>query len=503
MQNDKKHIDKIGRAEIEKYLSMLLKSNALGGSERLERLLQYLVDEELAGNGERIKSYSIALDVYKKSEDFDPASSSIIRVEMHRLKKALDLFHATCADDISVELFFEHGSYRPHFRRKENDQHIANPIQNDTDKQNPLGYWAHIIFGNRIARTLAVFSLIALMGFGVYHFVIKTGAVNCDKPNIIIAYEDSPYFTKEKMLTTMRRIAQSYSLVAISDQSLCSNTPNYFLQMEVVKNNLEQSIEASIKTNRGDRGYFWLRRFPIKDLENKKELELVLNQIAYKVFYFEGVVPSDAVTISWQNTLAKQHYQCQIKGYYALHSYDVDQQIEAIKCMEKYADNIESASFLGIYARLLLLVENDYIDYEMDDPVAKYQKTINRALAINPSDFDTLITRLMEFRFERNFQFYRIKYALYILSNKSIDNPAVLNEIAKIQACSVNNVVAGEAFLNRSMSIMRNSHIHFYARICIALSRHNWPKMHDIISDEYRPDSSIAAIIHLATGVMN
>lgn len=221
------------------------------------------------------------------------------------------------------------------------------------------------------------------------------------------------------------------------------------------------------------------------------------------MFYFEGVVPSDAVTISWQNTLAKQHYQCQIKGYYALHSYDVDQQIEAIKCMEKYADNIESASFLGIYARLLLLVENDYIDYEMDDPVAKYQKTINRALAINPSDFDTLITRLMEFRFERNFQFYRIKYALYILSNKSIDNPAVLNEIAKIQACSVNNVVAGEAFLNRSMSIMRNSHIHFYARICIALSRHNWPKMHDIISDEYRPDSSIAAIIHLATGVIN
>ena len=59
---------------------------------RQRRVVEYLVREELAGRGHLIKSYSLALDVFGKDDDFDPVKSSLVRVEMHRLRQSLARF---------------------------------------------------------------------------------------------------------------------------------------------------------------------------------------------------------------------------------------------------------------------------------------------------------------------------------------------------------------------------------------------------------------------------
>jgi len=91
----------------------LEESGALGTGGRLPALLRYLVQEELAGRGDRLKAYSIATEVLGRGESFDPSQDSIVRVEIGRLRKALDLFFATQGRDEPVRIDIPRGASRP------------------------------------------------------------------------------------------------------------------------------------------------------------------------------------------------------------------------------------------------------------------------------------------------------------------------------------------------------------------------------------------------------
>ena len=48
---------------------------------RLKRLLEYIVTETIAGNGERLKGVVIACDVFDKTDPDEAQSTTIVRVE--------------------------------------------------------------------------------------------------------------------------------------------------------------------------------------------------------------------------------------------------------------------------------------------------------------------------------------------------------------------------------------------------------------------------------------
>ncbi|MFN3819297.1 hypothetical protein [Blastomonas sp.] len=60
----------------------------------LRRLLEYLVEQTLSGNGERLKAYQIAVEGLGRDDSFDPQSDSYPRVQVGRLRKMLDLHYA-------------------------------------------------------------------------------------------------------------------------------------------------------------------------------------------------------------------------------------------------------------------------------------------------------------------------------------------------------------------------------------------------------------------------
>src|SRR5262249_36936479 len=96
-------------------LARILKNGLATASDRQRRLIQYLATEELEGRGDRLKAVSIATEVLGRSADFDPQTDSIVRVEMGRLRNALDLYYATHGVNDPVRIKFERGSYRPKF----------------------------------------------------------------------------------------------------------------------------------------------------------------------------------------------------------------------------------------------------------------------------------------------------------------------------------------------------------------------------------------------------
>ncbi|MEM1344292.1 MAG: hypothetical protein AAGI34_06895 [Pseudomonadota bacterium] len=104
----------VDETALSRLLDRIEASGVLGRSERRRRLLRYLVEAEQAGRGDAIKGYSIGIDVLGRAPDFDPSADSIVRVEIARLRDALELYRATAAEPGAPTITIPKGSYRPH-----------------------------------------------------------------------------------------------------------------------------------------------------------------------------------------------------------------------------------------------------------------------------------------------------------------------------------------------------------------------------------------------------
>jgi len=132
-----------------------------GASDRQRNLLSYLVKEELEGRGDRLKAYSIATEVLGRPDDFDPQQDSIVRVEIGRLRQALERYYLTGGRDAPIVISIPKGQYRPVFTRTRPAPTAAAPPPPGTRRK----------AGGRI-MALAAFALIAagLLGAGAWKF---------------------------------------------------------------------------------------------------------------------------------------------------------------------------------------------------------------------------------------------------------------------------------------------------------------------------------------------
>lgn len=69
------------QSAIREQLDRVLKSGPFHQSHRRQRFLGYLVNETLAGRGERLKAYTIAVEVFERPQSFDPLVDPLVRVE--------------------------------------------------------------------------------------------------------------------------------------------------------------------------------------------------------------------------------------------------------------------------------------------------------------------------------------------------------------------------------------------------------------------------------------
>lgn len=79
---------------------------------RQRQIIEHMVSEDLAGRAHLIKAYSLAIDVFAKGDDFDPSKSSLVRVEMHRLRESLSRFYREGAQGAPYALVLPPGQYR-------------------------------------------------------------------------------------------------------------------------------------------------------------------------------------------------------------------------------------------------------------------------------------------------------------------------------------------------------------------------------------------------------
>lgn len=97
--------------EVRQELRLLLGCSEFEASDRNRRFLSYVVEETLAGRSDRIKAYSIAMAAFDRTEDFDPLTDPIVRIEASRLRRAVEHYYLTAGKADRIRIDMPKGSY--------------------------------------------------------------------------------------------------------------------------------------------------------------------------------------------------------------------------------------------------------------------------------------------------------------------------------------------------------------------------------------------------------
>jgi len=96
-------------------LERILKNSEFRASDKQRKFLSFIVDETLEDRASQLKGYTIAVDVYGRTERFDPQVDPIVRVEAGRLRRALEHYYLTAGKNDSVHIKIPKGGYIPTF----------------------------------------------------------------------------------------------------------------------------------------------------------------------------------------------------------------------------------------------------------------------------------------------------------------------------------------------------------------------------------------------------
>jgi hypothetical protein len=103
----------------EKQLAVrrVLESRALGRSEQLRNLFQYICDAELEGRGHELSEHLLGVEVLGRPASYSPAEDSCVRSRMYELRNRLRTYYRSEAADDPIHIEITKGGYGPRFER--------------------------------------------------------------------------------------------------------------------------------------------------------------------------------------------------------------------------------------------------------------------------------------------------------------------------------------------------------------------------------------------------
>ncbi|MBY5562945.1 adenylate cyclase [Rhizobium leguminosarum] len=151
--------------EIRAQLERILSSDEFPKVGRSATFLTYVTEEAVAGRANRIKGYSIAIEVFKRREGFKQ-DDPVVRIEAGRLRRTLERYYLVAGQNDPIRIDIPKGGYAPSFVWNEevpasSDDRLATRFQ----KLMPFGLRAGIMLGV-VIMALAVSAYLLPIGLG-------------------------------------------------------------------------------------------------------------------------------------------------------------------------------------------------------------------------------------------------------------------------------------------------------------------------------------------------
>jgi TolB-like protein len=105
-----------GEELLKEELARVLSSSTFARSERLSKLLRYLVERHVAGRDDELKESVIGVEVLGRKADYDPKLDSTVRTEAVRLRARLNKYYSAEGSHDPVVIELPKGGYVPCWR---------------------------------------------------------------------------------------------------------------------------------------------------------------------------------------------------------------------------------------------------------------------------------------------------------------------------------------------------------------------------------------------------
>lgn len=374
--------------DIFESIERIEQSGVFGSSDRSAKLLRYLVEEELADRGERLKAYSIAIDIFEKGEDFDPSSNSLVRVEALRLRNALVQYHIIHGQDDKVRIELKPGSYRPIFNRREANVWEISKVRIQSPRL--------------LAKVGILAAVLFIVGMGAAawsYFRTLQNSSQCAAARPYVSVHFNPpksvsAASVEQWKSILKRYLAYYPMIDQSRQRAveCPGVPAYKLEISSFAGSPDK-MSVHLATQDGE--FIWSEIY-------QKDIFLITNaesaglaDIAFRVGYITGEVATDAVKRNWQQDDAFATYHCMNQAYLLFDSWFSQKFSDVRQCMATaVAKKPNAADVYGIYAALEQRIVDGYVKGDATLAAMNRDNALAAGDAINPLDAEILMVKL-------------------------------------------------------------------------------------------------------------
>jgi len=144
-------------------LTRVLGSPEFRATPQRREMLKFLVEETLAGRGDRLKGYTVGVAVFGREEGYDPQDDPIVRMEARRLRQDLANYYVAAGREDPIRIGIPKGGYVPHFEQQESGSAASEEPVNQKEPSDDVQAGAAALHQKKIWSAAAVFAAIAIV----------------------------------------------------------------------------------------------------------------------------------------------------------------------------------------------------------------------------------------------------------------------------------------------------------------------------------------------------
>jgi len=143
-------------------LRRVLQSKHFASAPKKSRFLEFVSEQTLLGNADKLNEYLIGVEVYGRGSDFNPQDDPIVRVQAHEIRRALKAYYEEYGSISPLRIELPAGHYVPFFTKAGPEKEEVLPIvqipRPSASPNQKLGY--ALILGLAAACMILIFLLI-------------------------------------------------------------------------------------------------------------------------------------------------------------------------------------------------------------------------------------------------------------------------------------------------------------------------------------------------------